>query len=537
MKKNPCLCLLLALVLMFGLMCPPVFAAEVDGSAPQTGESTEETQPVEESGEASEPLAESEDGSQVIVESGEGETAESSEPEVIYTIPQSVTGDASVVAGCHTIDGASALIPQEELELDLKAALMYEMNSGTLLYTMNPDEKMYPASVTKVMTCLVAMEKGNLEDVLTVSREVVYSRDPAGSNVDLKVEEKMTLKELLYCLMVASANDAASTISEYIAGSEEAFVELMNEKAAELGCTNTHFANPHGLHDENHYTCARDLAKIMMAALEYDIFNEIYSTKTYEVPATNKSEARQLVSTNYMIEQSQVEHYYDKRVIGGKTGFTTPAGRCFVGVSESGEMKVLTVALGGSTGNNQYGALVYGSFEGTGDMIDYAFGRLAVGQVLTPEAIMKSIPVEGGENDTQAVVMESVDAVIPQDVPASQLEYEYVLDSDTLTAPVEAGAPVGYVRVWYQSKCLAQKELYTSIASPVKTVLRVSDPALSNPEAAEQTDLVQLILTVIVVILVLIVILLGIGYVRTSIRRAKRRKRRAEQRRNNRRSR
>lgn len=500
MKKS-LLSFLLALCLVFSGLCQPVFAEEVATGLSETVE-------------------------------GESLPSESTEPEIIYTIPQNVVGDASIVAGTNTISAAQALMPVEALELDVKAALMYELNTGTLVYAMNADEQLYPASVTKVMTCLVALDKGNLDDIVTVSQHVVDTRDPNGSNAQLKVEEKMTLRELLYCLMVASANDAASAISEHIAGSEEAFVQMMNDKALELGCTNTHFANPHGLHDEEHYTCARDLARILMAALEHEEFHSIYSAKSYEIPATNKSEARELVSTNYMIQGKEVDHYLDTRAVGGKTGFTTPAGRCFVGVAESGDMKLLTVVLGGKTGYNDYGALMYGSFDATSDLIDYGFENFRVSRILSPEVVVRSVPVENGENDTQAVVQEPADSLIPIDLGQDDLQFEYGMDREYLTAPVEAGESLGFVRVWFQGKCIAQQDLYTSVASPERQPLKVSDPPISNPEVNRGTDVVQVILLAVIGVLVLVVVILALGYMRLNHRRAKRR-----QRRNNRRSR
>ena len=509
MKKFPGLSLLLATVLVLQMLFVPAFAVETEAETPDTA-------------------AESSDE---IVETGSEGTTEPTDPSTEFTIPENISGDASVNAGCNSINAAQALIETNALELDLKAALMYELNSDTLLYAMNPDEKMYPASVTKLMTCLIALEKGNVEDIVTVSEAVAASTDPDGSNAKLQAGEEISLKDLLYCLMVKSANDAAATIAEYIGGSEAAFVEMMNDKAAELGCSNTHFVNPHGLHDENHYTCARDLAKILMAALEYDLFQEIYSTKIYEVPATNKSEARRLVTTNYMIEKSNIEYYYDERVIGGKTGFTTPAGRCFAGVSESGDLKLLTVVMGGTTSLSDSGLAIYGSFEETGNLIEYAFDNFTSGQLLSPDAYLTSFPVTGGENDTQAVVKEAVSAVVPLDMPKSQLRYEYLLDDGTLSAPIQAGQALGVVRVWYQSNCLAQEEIYATVDSPVKEAVAATDPAVSNTAVQEGSDILQIVLIIILILLALILLMIVISMIRSSMLRARRRKQRRNQRR------
>lgn len=510
MKKFSGLNLFLALILALQITVFPAAA---------TSESTQEPS----GGETAEGDILSSDG----MEEAEIDTTQAAVPEETDVIPENVSGDASVNSGCHSINAAVPLIDQVALPIEKAgAALMYEMNSETLLYAYNADTKMYPASVTKVMTCLVALENGNMSDVVTVPESVVANRDPNGSNAELVEGEELTMEQLIYCLMVASANDAGEMISLHIAGSEEAFVELMNQKAQELGCTNTHFANPHGLHDENHYSCARDLAKIMMAAMEYDLFLDAYSTKVYEVPATNKSEERRLLSTNYMIEKTYVDHYYDSRVVGGKTGFTTPAGRCLAAVSEDGEMKLLTVVLGGETGLNEYGVVTYGNFEETGNLIDYGFAHFTTGQVLSSDAVLTSFPVSGGENDTQALVRDSVSTVVPADMPMTQLRYEYVLDQGTLTAPITAGDSLGVVRVWYQAKCLAQREIYATISSPVRQTVQTADPAVDNAAVEENRDIWHIVLVIILVLLALIVVMLVISYIRGSILRAKRRRRR-----------
>lgn len=502
MKKFPKLSLILVLAMLVQLLCAPVYATEAESQSENTDTSVvSDTEPT---------------GGDMI----------------------SVSGDASVAAGCSTIDAITPLMNPTELEVKLGAALMYEMNSGTMLYGYNMDAKMYPASVTKVMTCLIALERGNVDDIVTVSEEVVNNRDPDGSNCSLVAGEEMSLKDLLYCLMVSSANDAGSAISEHIAGSEEAFVELMNQKAQELGCTNTHFANPHGLHDDDHYTCARDLAKILMAALEYELFNEIYSVKEYEVPATNMSEARLLETTNCMIDRSELEYYYDERVIGGKTGFTTPAGRCLVTVAESGDMKLLTVALGGETGLDENDLVYYGSFDETGNMLDYGFEHFTCGQILNSDVVLTAFPVSGGANNTQAYVKESVSTVVPKESTQSQLRYEYVLDDGMLTAPVEADEEIGVVRVWYQSKCLAQEPIYATVASEVKQERQVSAPAIQNQTVEEEgTDIWQIMLTIILVLLVLIVVMLVISAIRRWIRNAQRERRRKQRSKERRRSR
>lgn len=505
MKKFPDFRRLIAFLLVFQMLLLPAIASEAESETDSSVEDSSE-------------LASSEI------------TSEAPQEDFSYPIPENISGDASVSAGCISIDGAAAITNETDLPVKLGAALMYEMNSGTLLYGYNVDEKMYPASVTKIMTCLLALEHGNLDDIVTVSESVVANRDPDGSDCKLRAGEQISLHDLLYCLMVASANDAASAISEHIAGSEAAFVEMMNEKAAQLGCGNTHFVNPHGLHDDDHYTCARDLAKIMLAALEYDAFNEIYSTKRYEVPATNKSKERNLLTTNYLMDKATIEYYYDERVIGGKTGYTTPAGRCLAAVSETRGLRLLTVVLGGDTSLNDRGVVNYYSFEETGNLIDFAAEGFTEGLILSPDAVLASFPVTGGENQTQAAVKEAVSMVVPADLTPSQLYYEFVLDDGTLTAPIEKGDPLGVVRVWYRSSCLAQEEIYALADSEVKTA-EPTDPAIGNAAVEEGQDIWQFLLIIVLVLLALITFLIAIVVIRNHMIRVRRQKRRENRRR------
>ena len=160
--------------------------------------------------------------------------------------------------------------PQGEAVQSASAVVM-DMNTGTFLYSKNAYEKRYPASITKIMTAMVALENGNLDDEITFD-ESVYDLEEGSSHVGIQPGEKMTLRHALYALMLESANDAGVGIAEYLGGSLEGFAELMNKKAEELGCVNTHFTNPHGLHNENHYTCAYDMALIAQAAYEIPEF-------------------------------------------------------------------------------------------------------------------------------------------------------------------------------------------------------------------------------------------------------------------------
>ena len=194
-----------------------------------------------------------------------------------------------------------------------------------------PTSGCYPASLTKIMTCLIALENGNLSDVVTVSESALADLDEDSSVAGLVVGEQMTLENLLYCMMVVSGNDACNVIAEHVAGSVTDFVRMMNQRAYELGCTNTHFNNPHGLHDESHYTTARDLAIITQAALKSENFRQIVDTYEYKLPDDNmRQNIPKLKTTNMLIYQSMSNSLYYPRAHGIKTGYTSQAGRCVI---------------------------------------------------------------------------------------------------------------------------------------------------------------------------------------------------------------
>lgn len=205
-----------------------------------------------------------------------------------------------------------------------EAAVIMDADTGQILYAKNPYERMYPASITKILTTLVALENGDLNSVLTMSENAVYGIESDSNHIGLSVGEQITLEQALYAVMLVSANEAAWGVAEHISGSLEEFCDLMNQKAKDLGCINTNFVNANGLHDDNHYTCAYDMALITQAAMANEKLVEIASSTFYEIPPTNMyDEPRELYQGNKMIREG-TEYYYEY-CVGGKTGYTQAA--------------------------------------------------------------------------------------------------------------------------------------------------------------------------------------------------------------------
>lgn len=256
------------------------------------------------------------------------------------------------------------------LTLDAGAGVLMDADSGQLLFTQNAQEIMYPASTTKIMTALLTMKYCDPSAWVTLP-EGIYQGIPDGaSSAELKAGEEMTIYELLQCLMIVSANEAANALAIHISGSIEDFVALMNQEALDLGCVNTHFVNANGLHDENHYTTASDLARIAQAAMAYDTIVEICSSVTATIRETNLSEERTLKTTNYLLEGSDYPLYQYSGAFGMKTGFTTPAGCCLVSTAYVGEHTFLAVVLGAKK-YEQDGENITGSFVETAKLLDW----------------------------------------------------------------------------------------------------------------------------------------------------------------------
>ncbi len=253
-------------------------------------------------------------------------------------------------------------------QVEAEAAVVMDANTGAFLYSKNMEAKEYPASITKIMTALVAIENGNLDKKLKCSEHAVYSIEEGSSHCGLQPGEKITLRQALYALMLESANDAANSIAEKVGGSIEEFVQMMNEKAQELGCVNTHFTNAHGLQDEDHYTCAYDMALITKAAFENETLAEIAGTVEYSIPKTNKvKEERYFINHHKMMQGGEYQY---EGCVGGKNGYTSDALNTLVTVANRDGRELICVVL------RTNGAVK--TYEETSSLLDYGYNKFAL---------------------------------------------------------------------------------------------------------------------------------------------------------------
>ena len=345
------------------------------------------------------------------------------------------------------------------------AALLFERNTETILYSKDADEKMFPASLTKIMTCLVVLEHGDLDSIVTVSETALEGLEP-GSEMNEKTHlrpgEQIRLEDLIYYVMIESANEGCIAVAEHIAGSTDAFVALMNQTAAELGCTGTHFVNPHGLHDEDHYTTANDLMKITLKALENETFCTITDSASYELPATNMQEGRTLSSTNQLINDRMASNaYYYSKASGVKTGFTTPAGRCLVSTATNDNLDLLSIILKAQTLQDANGNWDYRNFAESINLFEWGFDNFRITTVMSTLYPVAEIPVNmaaGSETVALAPVQE-VRTLMDIDYDPDQVVLDVKLHADSVDAPVEAGQILGTVTVSYDGEVLGTSQL------------------------------------------------------------------------------
>lgn len=282
-------------------------------------------------------------------------------------------------------------------QIEGETAIVMEASTGTILYEKNSHEHCYPASITKIMTSLLAVENSGLDEKVTFSQDAVYKTE--GSGIWRDIGEVMTMRDCLYGMMLESANECGYAIAEHTGKSYDNFINMMNDKARELGCKDTHFNNPHGLPDEDHWTCAYDMALISREALKNDIFRMIVNTRRYTIPPTNKHSEETYLSNHHMMKNNWKgeERYLYDYCIGGKTGYTSVAGSTLVTFAEKDGMTLICVVMKEKSPNH---------YVDTRTLFDYCFENYQLWNVAENEKRYT-------EDDTQELkIFENEDSFI-----------------------------------------------------------------------------------------------------------------------------
>ena len=316
-------------------------------------------------------------------------------------------------------------------QVEAEAAVVMDAETGAFLYSKNMESKQFPASMTKVMTTLVAIENGDLKSKVKFSEEAIHSLDPDSSRLWMEVGERISLERALYGVMLASANDCSNAVGEKVGGTIENFVQMMNDKAKELGCTNTNFTNTHGLHNENHYTSARDMAIIMQAAMENKTFAKIAKTVEYSYPKTNKMDEKRYFMNHHKMLQDGDFYYED--CIGGKTGYTSDSLNTLVTAAKRDKRTLICVVLR-TNGSSK-------TFNETRMLLEYGFDNFKNKKVTNLEGSKTRADILGISyfnkegyllpdilKESTVIVKPKVKVTIPKEVDISEVERKYSAD-------------------------------------------------------------------------------------------------------------
>lgn len=406
------------------------------------------------------------------------------------------------IAGNGTVTDA-AYLPYDAPEINAHAAIVMDLDTGDILYEKNPHERMYPASITKVLTCLLAIEQGNVNDVLTVSDSVMAQVEEGSSSIGLVAGEQLTLKDALYGMMLNSGNECALSIAEYIGGSTEGFADIMNKRAKEIGCTDTHFVNPNGLHNEDHYTSCYDMALIGHIAYQYPEFKTLISSQLYTIPETNKNESRDLWQENRLIYSGNGEYYYEY-CTGGKTGYTMDALATLISFAERNGRRLVCVVMRCDPTTESYLDSI--------KLFNFCFTKYKICKPLTDYDInrknkIESVILEDFYNDMDHElpiygVNQDYSFYIRSHIADSEIEKEFVYHS----TPVNGTA--GNILFKYNGQTLGS----TSISVDIPTIIATSTDAITKkqkePKKEEKINI--FLKRVIVIFLILIIICLTI---------------------------
>ena len=330
-----------------------------------------------------------------------------------------------------------------------EAALLVDMNSGRTIYGKNADERLYPASTTKMMTAILALESGRMEETTTATYEALKSITLEDSHMGITIGEELSMVDLVNSMMIYSANDSANVIACHLGGTMEEFVDMMNAKALEIGMSNTHFVNPCGVHDDDHYTTANDLATLAQYCMKNEEFREIVKKPSYHIAPTNKYEVdRDLPSTNLFLSMARSSYYMYKPCTGIKTGTTEAAGHCLVSSASYNGQDLLAVVLKCDDLDVKENAF---SYKVSKSLFDFGFNNYESGVVATTGTIVTHSKVaESKKGKAVNLTVESdVNALVPKGVDITK-DVEAVTDvPDNLTAPISKGDVLGTVTYTY----------------------------------------------------------------------------------------
>lgn len=420
-------------------------------------------------------------------------------------------------------EGTSTDSTSSELTLTAESAILMDATTGKILYEKNSRTKQYPASITKLMTILLALEHGSLEDEITFSHDAVFSIEPGSAHIAIQEGEILTLEQVLYGIMLRSANECANAAAEYVDGSMEKFAEHMTARAKELGCENTNFVNANGLFDENHYTTAYDMALIAQELLKNETYRSMMSNTYYLIPPTNKQpEERPLHGQHQMLNENSL--YYYEPAEGGKTGYTVEAQNTLVTYAKQGDTELIAVVL------KCNGAQHY---VDTKTLFEYGFANYQTVKAFSAADLTQNVAITETYKDktttldTIAVAPASdVYVTIPKNATIENIT-KAVDCPESASVPVAVGDKLGIVVLSLNGEALATVDLTAQ-----KEVKATTDEERAAQAAAARNKILKRISIGVGIVFGILVIVFCccryIGYQRRERRRAMRRAKRQE---------
>lgn len=380
----------------------------------------------------------------------------------------------------------------DELSADAiigETAVLLDYNTGEVIWNKKMNQKMFPASTTKILTAIIILENHDFDEVVTVPNQLP-SMPPNSSHIAIDYGEVLTVEQLMYAMMVKSANDAANVLAIYHSGSIEAFAAEMNKKAAEIGAVNSHFVNPNGLHDNDHYTTAYDLALIAQYAFQNSTFRELVKTTSYVIPPTNKKDtAREYIRNgnkfltgnssdriNYRGQSIRIK--YDI-VDGIKTGYTTEAGNCLVTTASKGNVRYIVVVMKSNLNSNVY--------KDSRTLLDYGFENFYTTTVVSRGSFIRSEELNDTGLHINLVAGSDLTLTLDKNIQAEDIQSDILVDKN-LTTPIEAGTEVGSIVYYHANKKIGEVPLLTEYAVTDSSLLQTVQSGFIKLDENNQLD-------------------------------------------------
>lgn len=445
-------------------------------------------------------------------------------------------GTVAMQSGCRTINGQIPLAGSDPRLATAQSVFLYESTTDTVVYAYHPDTKVHPGSLAKILLAMIVLENCDMNDKVKVT-EGIQSYIPAGAHKvqpeGLKSNETIGVGDLLYATIMINANDAAVALAHHVAGTTDAFLQMMNNRAKQLGCVNTQFGNISGLYTAASYSTGRDMAKILREAMKNEDFKTIMGTSIYTIPETDLVEAREFKTQNYLIDDSTIQDFFNKNVTGGMQSYHEQTGASIACTAEFNSMNFIAVVLGAvrTFAENGWQPLNYGNFNEVSELLDYGFSNFKVNRIIYDGMSLSQFVVNGGESYVVGEARVDIDSVVPKSAQMNNLQMNYQIVDGGLRAPIKEGQLIATLQVQYRNSVMAEAEVFA--VSGVKPMDETGVTIRSTAVRSDSDDsgIVSVIGTISVIILGLGIAYLTFNAYMRSKMRARSRKRRAARRR------